>query len=81
MPAAKEKTFGVVARVTALLLLLAALTASAQASSAPENPVWQKSAPNTESLLSQPLQLLEPHQVKARLRWYDASNYAFTRKE
>ncbi len=78
MPAAKEKIgFQLVARVMALLLLLAALTAPAQARSAAENRVWQKSTSNTESLHSQPLQLLEPHQVKAPVGWYDASDDTF----
>jgi hypothetical protein len=78
MPAAKEKiSFQLVARFMALLLLLAATAASAQARSAAENRVWKKSAPITESLLSQPLQLLELHQVKAPLGWYDASGDTF----
>ena len=78
MPAAKEKiSFQLVARFMALLLFLAAIAASAQARSAAENRVWKKSSPITESLLSQPLQLLELHQVKAPVRWYDASGYTF----
>jgi len=43
MPAAKEKiSFQLVARFMALLLLLAATAALAQARSAVENRVWQK---------------------------------------
>ena len=77
MAAAKEKTSWLVARLLALLLLLAALAAPAQARSAAENRVWQKSAPDTESLNSQPLQLLNLHQVKAPVGWYDASGDTF----
>jgi hypothetical protein len=80
MPAAEEKIrFQLVARVMALLLLLAATAASAQAPSSPRNCAWEKSALPKESLPSQSLQLLELHQVKAPVRWYDASGY--TKKE
>jgi hypothetical protein len=81
MAAAKEKTCLIVTRVVALLFLLAATVASAHASSATENRASKKSALPTESLHSQPLQLLELHQVKALVRWYDASGYTFTKKE
>jgi len=79
MAAAKEKTgfrlaaYVVAAHVLALLLLLAALAAPAQAHTTPKNRAWQKSTPATKSLLSQPPQLLAPHQVKAPPRQYDAS--------
>jgi hypothetical protein len=82
MAAAKEKNcFQFAARFTALLLLLAAIAAPAQAACATENRVWGKSAVQKELLLSQPLQLLELHQVKAPSEWYDASDYTLTKKE
>jgi len=64
-----------------LLLLLAAIAAPAQARCKPENRVWQKSAQNTESLLSPPPQLLELHWVKALPQRYDTSDDSFTWKE
>jgi hypothetical protein len=82
MTAAKEKNhLWFAARVIPLLFLLAAIAASEQARSTAENRVWQKSSRNTKSLLSQPLQLLELHQVKATAGWYDASDYTLTEKE
>jgi len=78
MAAAKEKIGSrlaahvIAAHVLALLLLLAALAAPAQAHSTLKNRAWQKSTQDTKSLLSQPPQLLAPHQVKAPPQWYDA---------
>jgi hypothetical protein len=81
MAAAKEKTCLIITRAVALLFLLAATAASAHASSATENRASKKSALPTESIHSQPLQLLELHQVKAPVRWYDASGYTFAAED
>ena len=82
MTAAKEKnSLQFMARIVALLLLLAAIAAPAQARSAAENRAGEKSATNAALLLFQPLQLLEIHQVKTLLQRYDASGNTFTKKE
>jgi hypothetical protein len=65
------------ARPTALLLLLAALAAPAQARSALENRAGEKSARNPELLHSPTPQLLELQREKVTARWYDASGDSF----
>jgi hypothetical protein len=79
MASSQESTGSrLMARPAALLLLLAALAAPAQARSAPENRAGEKSAQNAELFLSPTPQLLELQREKATARWYDASGDSFT---
>jgi hypothetical protein len=81
MASSQESTGSrLMARPAALLLLLAALAAPAQARSAPENRAGEKSAQNTELLLSPTPQLLELQREKVTARWYDASGDSFAPK-
>jgi hypothetical protein len=73
---AKEKRFpSLLARFTALLLLFVAIATPAQAFGTAENRAGEKSFPRSESPFAQPLQLLELHQVKTSVRWFDVSGY------
>jgi len=79
MASSQESTGSrLMARAAALLLLLAALAAPAQARSALENRAGEKSAQNAELLPSPTPQLLELQREKATARWYDASGDSFT---
>jgi hypothetical protein len=70
------------ARIPALplLLLLAALAATAQARSTPENRAGEKSARNAEPLLSPMQEMPEKHWGKALLSQYDTSGDSFAPK-
>jgi len=68
------------APLPALLLLLAAIAAPTQARGTPETRAGEKSAQNSEPLLSQAPQLLDFHREKATARRYDASGDSFAPK-
>ena len=70
----------IAAPLPALLLLLAAIAASAQAGTIPENRTGEKSTQSSKPLLSQTPQTPGLHWEKALTRRYDTSGDSFTTK-